>query len=69
VNVDLSSKPRWFSRVNPAGLVPAVAWQGLVQTESLDICRLACSFSAFGPLTSPPPPPEWIIVMKAEQGK
>lgn len=39
VHVDLSNKPRWYSRVNPRGLVPAVTWEGSTLLESLDICK------------------------------
>lgn len=39
VHVDLSSKPAWFRRVNPRGLVPAVQHGGEVLVESADICR------------------------------
>lgn len=40
VHVDLSNKPRWYSRVNPRGLVPAVVHGNTTMLESLDICRL-----------------------------
>lgn len=40
VHVDLSNKPRWYSKVNPRGLVPAVTMGGNTLLESLDICRL-----------------------------
>lgn len=39
VHVDLSSKPAWFCRVNPRGLVPAVQHGGEVHVESDQICR------------------------------
>lgn len=39
VHVDLSNKPRWYSQVNPRGLVPAVTYGGKTLLESLDICR------------------------------
>ena len=39
VQIDLSRKPTYFSRVSSSGLVPAVAYKGNVITESLDICR------------------------------
>ena len=39
VQIDLSRKPSYFSRVSSSGLVPAVAYKGNVVTESLDICR------------------------------
>ena len=39
VHVDLSNKPRWYSSVNPRGLVPAVTFNGQTLLESLDICR------------------------------
>ena len=39
VQIDLSQKPSYFSRVSSSGLVPAVAYKGSVITESLDICR------------------------------
>ena len=41
VHVDLADKPRWYSRITPAGLVPAVGHEGHVHTESIDICRWA----------------------------
>ena len=41
VHVDLADKPRWYSHVTPAGLVPAVGYEGHVHTESIDICRWA----------------------------
>lgn len=38
VHIDLSAKPSWFRRINPAGLVPAVQdAAGAVHTESADI--------------------------------
>lgn len=40
-HIDLSSKPAWYRSVNPRGLVPAVAHNGNVQVESLDILRWA----------------------------
>jgi hypothetical protein len=39
LEIDLSNKPPWFRKVNPAGLVPALEVQGRVVVESLDICR------------------------------
>ena len=39
VQIDLSRKPGYFSRVSSSGLVPAVAFKGSVITESLDICQ------------------------------
>ena len=39
VQIDLSSKPAYFSTISTSGLVPAVAYKGAVVTESLDICR------------------------------
>lgn len=39
VHIDLSSKPAWYRRVNPRGLVPAVQHDGQVHVESADICR------------------------------
>lgn len=39
VHVDLSNKPKWYKRVNPRGLVPAVTWGDSTLLESLDICR------------------------------
>ncbi|GBF91968.1 hypothetical protein Rsub_04692 [Raphidocelis subcapitata] len=39
VQVDLSSKPAWFRKVNPRGLVPAVQWRGATVVESVDIVR------------------------------
>jgi glutathione S-transferase len=39
VHVDLCNKPRWYSSVNPRGLVPAVTFNGKTLLESLDICR------------------------------
>lgn len=39
VHVDLSNKPRWYSKVNPRGLVPAITIGGRTLVESLDICR------------------------------
>ena len=41
VHVDLSNKPRFYKQVNPRGLVPCLAYQGDVITESEDICRCA----------------------------
>jgi glutathione S-transferase len=39
VHVDLSNKPKWYKRVNPRGLVPAVTWGDSTLLESLDICK------------------------------
>lgn len=39
VHVDLANKPRWYSRVHPRGLVPAITIGGRTLVESLDICR------------------------------
>eukprot|EP00208_Stichococcus_sp_RCC1054_P003822 CAMPEP_0206140884 /NCGR_PEP_ID=MMETSP1473-20131121/11004_1 /ASSEMBLY_ACC=CAM_ASM_001109 /TAXON_ID=1461547 /ORGANISM="Stichococcus sp, Strain RCC1054" /LENGTH=253 /DNA_ID=CAMNT_0053535217 /DNA_START=226 /DNA_END=988 /DNA_ORIENTATION=+ len=38
VHVDLSEKPLWFNALG-SGLVPVVELDGIVHTESLDICR------------------------------
>lgn len=43
VHVDLSEKPLWFNALG-SGLVPVVELDGIVHTESLDICRwLVCA--------------------------
>jgi glutathione S-transferase len=39
VQIDLSRKPGYYSRVSSSGLVPAVAFEGRNITESLDICH------------------------------
>lgn len=38
-HIDLAAKPAWYRGVNPRGLVPALEHDGIVHTESLDICR------------------------------
>lgn len=52
-HIELSSKPAWYRSVNPRGLVPAVAADGAVQVESLDILRWADG-ALPGPALSPP---------------
>lgn len=37
VNIDLSNKPGWFTKMN--GLVPVLQHDGQLHTESADICR------------------------------
>eukprot|EP00210_Caulerpa_lentillifera_P008722 g8320.t1 len=39
VHVDLSSKPSWFLKINPRGLVPALCYNSKRTVESLQICR------------------------------
>lgn len=55
VHIDLSSKPAWYRRVNPRGLVPAVQHAGQVRVESADVC--AWIDGAFqGPALAPADP-------------
>lgn len=55
VHVDLSNKPRWYSRVNPRGLVPAVVHGNTTMLESLDICRQLEQIVPSPPLTPATP--------------
>eukprot|EP00873_Tetraselmis_striata_P013979 jgi/Tetstr1/434243/TSEL_023353.t1 len=54
VHIDLSSKPGWYSAVNPRGLVPAIEFSatGRVEVESIDLCRVL-NAELPGPALSP----------------
>ncbi|GJP63207.1 hypothetical protein CLOP_g20271 [Closterium sp. NIES-67] len=66
-HIDLSNKPSWYFSVNPRGLVPAVAVNGQVVTESTDICRFLDQNFPSGPLV--PSDAESSTAMNSLMGK